>query len=1558
MFLNPMKLLKPKIGLVFAALLLSSAAEAAPPGEGWALGWSDEFDGTALNGSNWTVGTGNRRDAVNTANALSVQDGYLRIKTYTEGGTHYTGWIGSQGKYENCFGYWEARVRYRSSQGMWSAFWLQPYGINSIGDPAGNGTEIDIAEHRSRDSGGANLTNSLAMNVHWDGYGASHQSVGSTVGNPGANPASLQGNFHTYGLLWEPGRYRFYIDGVEVWTTTAAISQVRQWIYLTSEVDNGAWAGPTPGSYGDRSSTSTYQDIDYVRFYQRAEQTVNGAFSNRMGPWRQIGTASLAATGGRNGGAGARMNPSNTSGGRVAQKVAGLLPNTPYVVRGWGNVGSRTWPDVRIGARDYGGAETFASIWSNGFTAAEKVFVTGASNSTADVFAWVPTQYGDCHADDIEIRRAGRFTNGGFESGDGSHWAPYGDTLVQSWGGAFRRSGTSALRLNANAAARGAEHAVYGLKPATAYTLSAWAKGNGQPVRLGVKNHGGADAFSTVTGAGGNWTRGSHSFTTGATHTSATLYAYAAAGSSVAAVDLDDFLLLEALPPTWTSTKIGPGHPGEAGLSDGRVIVRGSGNNLGTASDGLQFVHQPMAGDGKVTAKLNSFEAAHNRAKAGLMMRASTAVDAPFAMVHWMTEGQCEFIWRNSAGTAASYVWAAGTTAWPPQLRLVRSGNLVTASFSTNGSTWTQIGATQAIDLPANLLAGLAVSSHEPDDSGEAVFSNFSFTGDRDGDGLPDDDETNTGTYVSPTNTGTDPDVPDTDGDGFPDGAEVLNGTNPLVPNTELIWQPGAAPGGSGNWDSLASTWRVGSGPTAWIPGKTALFGGTAGTVGIGSGIAGIGGLVFNTSGYVLDGSGPLVLAPEAGIALNAASTSILTPLSGSSTLNITGGVAGSQLQLRGNSSGFSGALVIDGNAQIRAYNTATGSATGSELGGPESTAEIRAGSQLRWFNLAGSPTYPLNFHLSGGGIAGGNAGALNHDSSTARTITLSGAITLDAPATIGTQNNGSWVINGPLSGEHALTMLLGAANSSINGPTDLAALVKSGGATLVLGGDDLRIGSTTVAGGVVQVGNGATSGTLDGNVTVNAGSTLAFSRSDTTTFAGSISGMGTVSKTGTGTLVLAGSNSFGAAGSTYLFGNLGVTSLGTLRLAHPQALGNHSKIRLNQWQGGVSTLELSGGLSFPLGVETAGRNTAAGQVFLRNVSGANTLTGGVAIVEAGGFYFVDALAGSSLTIGGSFTTTPNGLAARDVRFRGDGDITLSGNLSDSATATPTRLNVTKEGAGTLVLGGSTTLLNPIVLNGGTLTVNGTITQAAVVAAAGTRLGGSGSLAGATVAGVLAPGNGTGTLAASGAVGVSGTLEMEINGAAADRLNVTGLLTLSGSTLDLKVLAGGVTQPSYVLANYGSRSGSPATVLGLPFGYSLDFQATQLRLVRNSSLFAIWAHGEGLGGNASLATADPDQDGMENALEFLLRGDPETADLSILPAGEKSGGNFIFTFTRDKAAQAETGAIIEHAPDPASPTWTGATAGMIQLADHGDTETVTVTIPASTDRLFVRLRVP
>jgi len=55
----------------------------------------------------------------------------------------------------------------------------------------------------------------------------------------------------------------------------------------------------------------------------------------------------------------------------------------------------------------------------------------------------------------------------------------------------------------------------------------------------------------------------------------------------------------------------------------------------------------------------------------------------------------------------------------------------------------------------------------------------FTSTTDTDGDGLNDSVETNTGVYISETNTGTDPSNADTDGDGVPDGLEITEETDP-----------------------------------------------------------------------------------------------------------------------------------------------------------------------------------------------------------------------------------------------------------------------------------------------------------------------------------------------------------------------------------------------------------------------------------------------------------------------------------------------------------------------------------------------------------------------------------------------------------------------------------------------------------------------------------------------------------------------------------------------------------------------------------------------------------
>ena len=52
---------------------------------------------------------------------------------------------------------------------------------------------------------------------------------------------------------------------------------------------------------------------------------------------------------------------------------------------------------------------------------------------------------------------------------------------------------------------------------------------------------------------------------------------------------------------------------------------------------------------------------------------------------------------------------------------------------------------------------------------------------DTDGDGLDDSIETNTGIYVSPADTGTDPNDTDTDNDTIPDGLDLPPSRSPLM---------------------------------------------------------------------------------------------------------------------------------------------------------------------------------------------------------------------------------------------------------------------------------------------------------------------------------------------------------------------------------------------------------------------------------------------------------------------------------------------------------------------------------------------------------------------------------------------------------------------------------------------------------------------------------------------------------------------------------------------------------------------------------------------------------
>jgi beta-glucanase (GH16 family) len=238
------------------------------PPAGYQLAWDDEFDGATLDPSRWTAEVGPRRDAYNTPDAVSVAGGVLTITTSTEQGRNETGFLDTNGKFEATRGYFESRIRFSDSPGSWCAFWLQSPTIGQPrGDPATAGVEIDVVEHRVTDQGGQKLADQVALNLNWDGYGKAKKNVQRVT--PIAGGAPVQGEWHTYGVLWTPTEYTFFVDAVALWTVAKAVSQRSEFLQLTCEVSDADWAGFVPaGGYGPRGLSTTHMEVDWVRVWQ------------------------------------------------------------------------------------------------------------------------------------------------------------------------------------------------------------------------------------------------------------------------------------------------------------------------------------------------------------------------------------------------------------------------------------------------------------------------------------------------------------------------------------------------------------------------------------------------------------------------------------------------------------------------------------------------------------------------------------------------------------------------------------------------------------------------------------------------------------------------------------------------------------------------------------------------------------------------------------------------------------------------------------------------------------------------------------------------------------------------------------------------------------------------------------------------------------------------------------------------------------------------------------------------------------------------------------------
>ena len=792
----------------------------SPPGSGWQMLWSDEFNGTSLDTSKWNVYTGARRDAVNSASAVSVSGGNLVITTYTSGGTHYTGFIGTDRGFLATYGYWEARIKFHDSPGEWSAFWAFTFTVgNPIGNPGLAGTEIDIDEHRVTD-GGADVSNKVMSTLHWDGYGADHKSVSSgPVNNPPSSPP-LQDNYHLYGLEWSPTGYTFYLDGTPFWSTSQAVSHRSEFIYLTSEVQNHSWAGNIPpGGYGSLASSTTKMLVNYVRVYERLPSAwtnidignpIRGsaAFFPTSGTWTLAGSgADIWGTADQFHFAAERFTGDGSLTARVTSvqntdpwTKAGLMfrdsadPGAPFadVVVTPGNGVAFQWrasagstPDnvnitglsapvwvqlVRAGDAFSGYYSTDGVAWTQIGTAQTVAMSTtalaglavtshNAGASTSAAFSSVSVLPADWSAADVGA--PGLPGSSVFDPASGTWTVAGGGADI--WGTAdqfqfasqgFTGDGSLIARVTGvqntdpwakaglmfrDSADPGASFADVVVTPGNGVAFQWRASAGGPPENVNLTGLSApvwvqlvrsGDAFSGYYSADGiAWTQ------IGATQTiamnSTALAGLAVTAHNNGALSSATFTNVSVLPAGWGDAEIGsPGRPGYAAFdsTSGTWTVAGGGADIFGTADQFHFASQSFTGDGSLMAQVTSVQDTDPFAKAGVMFRDSADPGAPFADVVVTPEQGVKFEWRSTSGGQTDLTTLPGITA-PVWVQLARSGDTFTASYSSDGVAWIQLGDTQTVVMSPTALAGLAVTAHNNARLCAATFDNVDLAG-------------------------------------------------------------------------------------------------------------------------------------------------------------------------------------------------------------------------------------------------------------------------------------------------------------------------------------------------------------------------------------------------------------------------------------------------------------------------------------------------------------------------------------------------------------------------------------------------------------------------------------------------------------------------------------------------------------------------------------------------------------------------------------------------------------------------------------------------------------
>jgi len=165
------------------------------------------------------------------------------------------------------------------------------------------------------------------------------------------------------------------------------------------------------------------------------------------------------------------------------------------------------------------------------------------------------------------------------------------------------------------------------------------------------------------------------------------------------------------------------------------ITMSAAGTDIWGTADDFRYAFKTLTGDGSIVVKVESLVNTNVWAKAGVMIRQSLDEDSKFVYFIQSFGSGVSLGWRATpAAAAASIPATAGITA-PQWVKLTRKGDVFTAQYSANGTTWTDLKAADgtvastAVVMSNPVYVGLCVTSHNVAATTTAVMSGVAITG-------------------------------------------------------------------------------------------------------------------------------------------------------------------------------------------------------------------------------------------------------------------------------------------------------------------------------------------------------------------------------------------------------------------------------------------------------------------------------------------------------------------------------------------------------------------------------------------------------------------------------------------------------------------------------------------------------------------------------------------------------------------------------------------------------------------------------------------------------------